>query len=250
MSAQGELKQRLLLFSLAGMLVMGLGRSWGWQTIDVGRFSAMVPGGPVSGWEPMTFRKISSHTRYTLVQVEGRTVLRAESHASASGMAKMMNVSPLDFPLITWRWKIGNVLSKGDVNRKSGDDYAARIYITFADDPSEESFLQRTQRAAIKLLYGKAPPSSAIAYVWGNRSAVGSIHPNPYTKRVQMIVVESGPANLNRWRSARRNIVDDYRLAFGTDPPPISGVAVMTDTDNTGESAVAWYGDIAFRRPE
>jgi hypothetical protein len=31
-------------------------------------------------------------------------------------------------------------------------------------------------------------------------------------------------------------------------PPPISGVAIMTDTDNTGESATAHYGDIVFKQ--
>jgi hypothetical protein len=64
-----------------------------------------------------------------------------------------------------------------------------------------------------------------------------------------MIVVESGPAHVNQWRSARQNIVEDFRLAFGTDPPPITAIAVMTDTDNTGEKATAWYGDIALTGP-
>ena len=136
----------------------------------------------------------------------------------------------------------------GDVTKKSGDDYAARIYITFAEDPKRLSFLQRSKIATIKLLYGKTPPSAALTYVWGNRAEVRSIHPNPYTDRVQMIVVESGSEHLNRWRSSRQDIVEDFRRAFGTDPPRISGIAVMTDTDNTGESATAWYGDITFNQ--
>lgn len=216
--------------------------------IDVGRFSGMTPGGDVPGWEPMTFDKIESHTRYTLVDDNGRTVLRADSRASASGLIKTVSIDPTDFPMLTWTWKVSNILAKGNVNQKSGDDYAARVYITFETDPETLSFLQRTQSAAIKWLYGKAPPSAALAYVWGNQADPESIHPNPYTDRLQMIVVESGPDYLNRWRPVRRNIVEDFKKAFGTDPPPISGVAVMTDTDNTGESATAWYGDIAFRR--
>ncbi len=62
-----------------------------------------------------------------------------------------------------------------------------------------------------------------------------------------MIVVESGPARLRQWIGYERDIVADYRRAFGEDPPPISGVALMTDSDNTGESVVAYYGDIALR---
>jgi hypothetical protein len=63
-----------------------------------------------------------------------------------------------------------------------------------------------------------------------------------------VLVVESGTADLNQWRSERRNIFEDYRRAFGEDPPMITGVAIMTDSDNTGESATAWYGDIVFKQ--
>ena len=217
--------------------------------IAVGPFSAMAPDGEVTGWEPLTFEKIKSHTRYRLVaEHPGTTILRADSHASASGLVKKVTLSPDSAPWLTWRWKISNILEKGNVKEKSGDDYAARIYITFAENPDDLSFFERAKIAAIKLFYGQAPPSAALAYVWGNQSAVGSIHPNPYTSRVQMIVVESGPAHVNQWRSARRNIVEDFRLAFGTDPPPITAIAVMTDTDNTRESATAWYGDISLKK--
>ena len=212
----------------------------------VGRFSAMPPGETVADWAPMTFRQIPSHTRYQLVVDDGRIVLRGDSRASASGLVRAVSVDLSRLPVLTWRWKVSNTLVKGDVTRKSGDDYAARVYVTFAEDGTSASFLQRARSAAIKMLYGTEPPSAALAYVWGNRGQVGAFHPNAYTDRCFMILVESGPQHLNEWRTARRDVVADYRQAFGTDPPTISGVAVMTDTDNTGESATAWYGDIAF----
>ncbi|WP_167527586.1 DUF3047 domain-containing protein [Desulfosarcina alkanivorans] len=218
------------------------------HAIHVGRFSQMAPGAPLTGWEPMTFSKITSHTRYALVEDNGRTVLRADSRASASGMVKKVDLDPADCPVLTWEWKISNTISKGNVKQKSGDDYAARIYITFARDPGHLSFFQRARTGAIKMLYGQTPPEAALAYVWGNRAEVGSVHPSPYTDRLQLIVVESGPDHLDRWRTARRNIADDFERAFGTDPPRISGIAVMSDTDNTGESATAWYGDIVLHR--
>ena len=216
--------------------------------IPVGRFSAMAPGSLVPGWEAMTFDKIDAHTRYTLVTEAGRTVLRADSHASASGLVRKIQLDPEAYPVLTWSWKVTNVIEHGDLTKKSGDDYPARIYITFAEDPEQVSFFQRAKMAAIKTLYGTAPPSAALAYVWANRSEVGSVHPNPFTGRVQMIVVESGPAQRYQWRSFRRDVVKDFRRAFGVDPPRISGIAVMTDSDNTGESATAWYGDIELRR--
>ena len=234
---------------LMAVLVPALGHGSEPDQLQVGRFSEMSAGAAVTGWEPLTFSRIASHTRYTLVNEAGRTVLQAQSAASASGLVRTMVIDPTRYPVLTWEWKISNVLEKGDVTRKSGDDFAAQIYITFADDPQRRTFFQRSKTAAIKLFYGVAPPSAALAYVWGNRAEVGSIHPNAYTDRLRMIVVESGTAHLNQWRWARRDVVADFRHAFGTDPPPISGIAVMTDTDDTGESATAWYGDITLSRP-
>jgi hypothetical protein len=72
--------------------------------------------------------------------------------------------------------------------------------------------------------------------------------PNPYTDRVIMIVVESGEAKLNQWVKEERNIYEDYKKAFKEEPPAISGIAIMTDTDNTGESVTAFYGDIIFKK--
>lgn len=237
--------KRLILLILAG-LATGVVHGSDGHTVPVGRFSAMTPGARVSGWEPMTFSKIESHTRYALVEDEGRTVLRADSNASASGLVTQIDLDPTDYPVLTWDWKVSNTISNGDVSKKSGDDYAARIYITFAENPDRLSIFQRARMGVTKMLFGQTPPAAALAYVWGNRAEVGSVHPNQYTNRLQMIIVESGPDHQNHWRSARRDIVRDFQRAFGTDPPRLSGIAVMTDTDNTGESATAWFGDIAF----
>ena len=216
------------------------------DVMTVGRFSSLSPGAPLADWKPMTFRQIQSHSRYALADDDGRTVLRADSEASASGLTKKVAIDPNRYPLMTWTWKVSNTLEKGDVTRKSGDDYAAPIYVTFEGETGQPSFLQRTKLAAIKILYGVTPPSAAFSYVWGNRVDAGTFHPNAYTDRCVMVIVESGPQHVNQWRRIQRNVVQDFRHAFGTDPPSITGIAIMTDTDNTGESATAWYGDIVF----
>ena len=102
--------------------------------------------------------------------------------------------------------------------------------------------------SVIKMIYGRVPPTAALVYVWGNQAKAGTLHASPYTGRARIFIVESGSTHLNQWRTVKRNIVDDYQKAFGSRPPVISGVALMTDTDNTGESATAWYGDIIFSR--
>ena len=85
-----------------------------------------------------------------------------------------------------------------------------------------------------------------LNYIWGNKVPQGEILPNPYTARAMMVAVESGKDNVGSWIFEERNVLQDYRNAFGDAPPPISGVAIMTDTDNTGDTVVAYYGDIEF----
>jgi len=118
---------------------------------------------------------------------------------------------------------------KGDERTKGGDDYAARVYVVF---PS--TLFWRTR---------------AVNYIWANRLPRGAFLPNAYTGNAVMVAVESGDGNAGRWIDEERDLAEDYRRAFGEDPPRIGAVAIMTDTDNTGEEAVAWYGAIRFLPP-
>jgi hypothetical protein len=217
--------------------------------IEAGRFSVEPSNASLpSGWKPLTFKKIKSVSRYSLVREEGITVVKAEADRSASGLVRAITIDLKEYPWIEWRWKAVNLLRKGDVRSKQGDDYPARLYITFAYDPGSLSAFEKLKYESAKLLYGDYPPLAAINYIWDNRTPTGTVVPNAYTNRLKMIVVESGPAKLNRWVSEARNLYEDYHRAFGEEPPPTTSVAIMTDTDNTGESAMAYYGDIIFKK--
>jgi hypothetical protein len=217
--------------------------------IEVGKFSAAAVGDALpSGWKPLAFKKIERHTTYTLVKDDNTVVIKAVAGTSASGLTREIKINSKEYPIVQWRWKVMNILKKGDVHKKEGDDYPARIYITFEYDPSKLSFFEKAKYEAIRLLYGEYPPLAAVNYIWESKAPVGTMVPNPYTDRVMMFVVESGSTKLNQWVNEERNIFEDYKKAFGQEPPMISGIAIMTDTDNTGESATAYYGDIVFRK--
>ena len=220
--------------------------------VEIGTFSLATPDGPwPNGWKPLTFPKIPQHTNYSLVKDGERIVVKAASQASSSGLTREVRIDPREYPIIQWQWKVSNILKAGDVAKKEGDDYPARIYVTFQYDSQKVGLFGKAKYEAAKLIYGQYPPLGAINYIWESRAPVGTTVPNPYTDQVHMIVVESGPAKLNTWITEERNVYEDYKRAFGEEPPMISGVAIMTDTDNTGESAEAYYGDIVFKqRPE
>jgi len=99
----------------------------------------------------------------------------------------------------------------------------------------------------VKLFTGRDMPYATLMYIWENRAPRESVIINEHTARIRMIVVESGRDRLGVWQEVTRNIVEDYRRAFGEEPGPVTAVGIMTDTDNTGDHAHAYYGDIAFR---
>jgi len=217
------------------------------STVMVGHFSSASPeDAQPRGWEPMEFKKITNHTTYDLVREDGMVVIKAHSNGASSGLMRRISIDPMQYPVISWRWKTRNMLKNGDVTLKSGDDYPARIYITFAYDGSRLGFFEKTKYNAAKLIYGEYPPMGAINYIWDGKAPQGTTIHNAYTQKVMMVVVESGSSKLNTWVEERRNIREDYRKLFGQEPPMISGVAIMTDTDNTGDEATTFYGDIIF----
>lgn len=221
------------------------------EALTVGAFSAEQPGARLpEDWQPFTFKSSKRHTDYSLVDEAGTVVVKAVSEQAASGLTRILSIDPARYPVVAWRWKVNNTLQKSDVTRKDGDDFTARLYISFAMDPDKVGYLERLKQKAAKLLYGPDVPYRALTYVWGSHIIAGAMSANPYTDRVMMVAVQSGDDKAGQWVSERRNVYADYKKAFGEAPPMISGIAIMTDTDNTGESAIAWYGDIVFEHQD
>jgi len=236
----------VLLMCLSGTAMVA--HAQGSTKLEVGQFSIATEGVTLpEGWTPLTFKKIERHTTYEVVKDGPVSVVKAVSEASASGLTKAVAIDPHEYPIVRWRWKVENLLQKGNVNRKDGDDYPARLYITFAYEPAKVSFGRKLKYKAGRALFGDIP-IGALNYIWDGKSPVGTIVDNAFTDFAKMIVVQSGAQRIGSWVEEERNVYEDYRLAFGEEPPAISGVAIMSDTDNTKERAVAYYGDIVFVR--
>lgn len=215
--------------------------------IAVAEFSRLVPGSQLPAeWKSVHIPGIPRHTTYEFVEVEGKTVLRAESDAAMSSLTRKLDVDPTVTPWLQWRWRISGLIDKSSVYTKHGDDYPVRMYVMFDYDIGQLPFFERTRIRLARALYGNQLPLAALCYVWGNAEPPGTSVWNAYTNRVRMVVATSGANRSNQWVELERNVKEDYRLAFGDPVPRITGLALATDTDNTGEKIVAWYGDISF----
>ena len=180
--------------------------------------------GDIAGWEEKSF---IGKTSYETYQLEERSVVRATSRASASGLFLKLRIDLDKTPFLYWTWRVDGTLGDIDERTKAGDDYSARVYVIRSDPV----FLWRTR---------------AVNYVWASARAVGETWPNAYTDRAQHVAVRSGDTQAGQWVAERRDVRADFRELFGESVRYVDAIAIMTDTDNTGGTAVAYYGDITF----
>lgn len=208
-------------------------------------FSTATVGTALPGaWIHRRLPQVERANHFELMALDGTVVLGVESEAAASTLVHPLDADPAHTPILAWRWMISNPVRRSDFTRKEGDDYAARVYVLF-DYPVERLGLgERVRMSLARTLHGAELPTAAIAYVWGTAQAEGVSGPNPYTDRVQMIVVASGDAGVGEWHEVRRDVAADFMRVFGEPAPRINGIAVGADTDNTGERVSTRFGDL------
>lgn len=208
--------------------------------------SGPLAGTAPPGWALQTVPKAERQTFYDLVLDDGTIVLRARADGSASSLRHGLFADPALTPTVRWRWRTQRVLEGGDMARKDSDDYAARMCVFFDRDPETLPLKERTRLKFDRARQGKQVPSATLCYVWDNRHPVGTIMDSPQTPLMALVVASSGNAQVGRWQSLQRDVIDDYHRAFNVAPSRIIGVSVGVDTDQTGESTTTWFGDVEF----
>ncbi len=230
--------------ALAALGAAGL--AWAAASTQPSAFSAVAPGEALPpGWKHLTVPPHKANT-VRLVATPGATVLESRARAAAGTAGFALEADPARTPVLAWKWKVDRVISAADLRTKKGDDFAARVYATF-DVPAEG--LGLATRAKIRLariLHGVQIPTAALCYVWDNRHPEGTIAPSAYTERVRVVVARSGGASVGEWVAESRDLEADFRAAFPEwrgPVPRLTGIAAGNDTDQTGETATAWFGD-------
>lgn len=191
-----------------------------------------------AGWVHQPLSIFKRDTVYTVAQQGGRAVLSGSAQRSASLYVARVKPAASMPAAISWSWKTDALVPGADNRDRNREDAPLRVIVSFDGDHASLPPAERT------LLRKFGLPFATLMYIWSDHVAAESIIASAHTARVQMLVVASGATALGRWQSARRSIADDYRRAYGADPGPMVSVAVMTDTDNTGETAVGHYADI------
>jgi len=202
----------------------------------------------LDNWEPFFFPRIENHSTYRIVTDSTESFLKAQSNASASALIYKKTFNVYDYPMVSWRWKVDTVYQEGNAKTKKGDDYPLRVYITFPFEEGKADFLEKVRYASYRLVFGEYPPGSCLNYIWANRHFKEDVLTSTYTNKSKLIPLKSGNELAGTWHSETINIIQDYLRAFGSQPPDTARLAIMNDSDNTGESSVSYLDYIEVYR--
>ena len=212
----------------------------------VGSFSHVPPGGALAPWEQYLVRRGNTPTEYRVTELDGERALEAEAKVGGSGLFRRIHIEPRRHPILEWRWRVPRD-SLERLKQSSGASPLARLSLGFHGDVEKLDFDDRAKLRLAMLLTANGLPYASLVYVWMLDMPVGTVFPSPHTDRVRYFVAESGTQRLGEWVQFRRDVVEDYRRAFGEDPGDIVGVGVMTDPGDDYSTRRGFYGDIIFR---
>jgi hypothetical protein len=212
-------------------------------------FSSATPGAPPSPWRFATLPGKAA-TSYTVAELDGMRVMRVEADRSYGSLVHALHLQPSDSSILTWRWRVDQLVADADLTTKSGDDAAAKLCVMFDLPIDKLSFAERATLRLARAALGEDLPTQTMCYVWDNQLPPGTRLTNAFTRRIRFIVLESGSTKLSQWVSERRDVVADYRALFAEEArgsvPQIIGVALTADADNTRGRGLAYFGDIAL----
>ena len=185
---------------------------------------------PVKGWWLVTYATVPP-TQYS----KTKGILKAESVGARSSLFKEAAEKEKDYPVLSWRWKVSNVVRSAIETRKDRYDAAAKVIVVFG---TEKCFRFLT----------KQPEGIRMEYIWASRLPRGRIFDHPGEKDCKIFVLESGEGLAGQWASETRDIRKDFKTAFRTDPPSVWAIGIETDTDHSNEMVTAWYSEPTFRK--
>ena len=168
-------------------------------------------------------------TTFTIVPCKSAKDKRALAVAAARSTGFIATRIPRSvwskYPVMRWRWRI---IRKVSFSGKEPDDQAAVIY--FGD--------------------GTVVKQNLLAYRWEDSYALGSQSMIKYgmgATTVFRICMRNRKAVLSRWYEEERNVVDDFRKAFGRPPQGECALTIGANSQYSKSNTLVEIDFIEFR---
>ena len=192
------------------------------------------------GWERLDFEKVPPNT-----WTEEGGALVASSNATSSIL--YAGVPSETAPVLTWRWRVDRAAPPTDLTRKGGDDRSLSLTVGFAYDPIQATMGEKMKRMVVESMAGADAPGRVIEFAWGGTGAAGVPAASPYSgSSGRIVTLRPATDPTGQWQTERVDLAALYRQIWGGTPPPVTRVALLTDSDDTGGATEARIADICF----
>ncbi len=187
---------------------------------------------PVKGWKMVSAFAVPP-TQYSKA---GKGIIKAESLGGRSSLFKEVKEKEKSYPVLSWGWKISNVVHSAIETRKDRFDAAARVMVVFGKEKN------------YRIFGGGEPIGFKIEYIWAAHLPKGQLFDHPGEKDCKVFVLESGDGKAKQWVYEVRNIQKDFQTAFGSEFPGTLAIGIQTDTDQSNEQVTAYYSEPVLRK--
>jgi hypothetical protein len=215
---------------LAGLLAAALALASGPVVVEDWKGAPLGHQGVPPGWEKQSWG--SPAYDFTVVEDGGRRALRLRSAGDSSNVNKDVRgkVRLSETPILEWSWKVTELPKGADARHKDTDDQAAQLYVVWPRTPGPLR-------------------SRIIGYIWDTTAPAGSDFRSQKTGTVHYVVVRSGPGDLGKWLTERRDVREDFKRIYGEEPEEPGAVSIGIDSDDVKGRAESFFGPIVFRGP-
>jgi hypothetical protein len=201
------------------------------------------------GWRILTLpRQTKPLTQFSAEVVDGRSAVRVEAMKSYAHLMHPMN-NAVPHGRLSWSWRMQLPNASTDLRLRAGDDVAAKVCASF-DMPLEQvPFLERELLRFVRATVSDPVPAATLCWVWGGKEKHEELLPSPFSKRLRYIVLRNTSDPTAAWLDESRDVVADFKRAFGDEAlqvPPLMGVSVGADADNTAGHSIAHVNGLRF----
>lgn len=188
-------------------------------------------------------------TRFSVESVQGKRALRIDAERSYGNLFHPVAAASSGHTL-TWSWRVEKLNDAADLTQRSGDDTTVKVCAMFDLPLDKAPFLERQVMRSARAKTDDPVPGATLCYVWDNALPVGKVLDSPFTHQLRYVVLRSGNAGVGEWHAEKRDIVADFKRIYADESPdavpPLIGIAIGADADNTKQHTVAHVADVAL----